>query len=81
MKIPRDVNGDDLARALRELRYECVRQSGSHMRLMTDLNGKHYVTVPRHKSLKPGTLLGGVLKPVAAHHGVTVEALLEKLDL
>jgi hypothetical protein len=31
--------------------------------------------------LKTGTLLGGVLKPVATHHKLTVEELLAKLDL
>jgi hypothetical protein len=41
----------------------------------------HHVTVPNHKPLKTGTLVGGVLKPVAAHHGLTVEQLLEKLGL
>jgi len=31
--------------------------------------------------MKTGTLMGGVLKPVAAHHGITVEELLDKLNL
>jgi hypothetical protein len=39
------------------------------------------VTVPAHRELKTGTLSGGVLKPVAAHHKLTVEELLKKLDL
>ena len=81
MKIPRDVYGTDLAKALRELGYESVRQDGSHIRLTTSVNGTHHVTVPNHKPLKTGTLVGGVLKPVAAHHGLTVEQLLEKLGL
>ena len=61
--------------------YELVRQEGSHIRLSTKLNGEHHVTIPNHKPLKTGTLVRGVLKPVAAHHGLTVEQLLEKLDL
>ena len=81
MKIPRDVHGSDLARALRVLGYERVRREGSHLRLTTQLNGEHHVTVPDHKPLKTGTLVRGVLKPVAAHHRMTVEELLEKLDL
>ena len=81
MKIPRDVYGSDLAKALRGLGYERVRQDGSHIRLTTSINGTHHVTVPNHKPLKTGTLMGGVLKPVAAHHGLTVEQLLEKLGL
>lgn len=51
------------------------------MRLTTEQGGIHHVTVPKHRPLKTGTLLGGVLKPVAFHHGITVEVLLEKLDL
>lgn len=81
MKIPRDVSGADLTRALRVLGYENVRQEGSHLRLTTRVNGTHHVTVPNHKPLKTGTLVGGVLKPVAAHHRLTVEELIRKLAL
>jgi hypothetical protein len=35
----------------------------------------------KHKPLKIGTLTKGVLKPVAAHHKLTVEELLQKLCL
>lgn len=35
MKIPRDLAGSDLAKALRELGYETTRQTGSHVRLTT----------------------------------------------
>jgi hypothetical protein len=37
--------------------------------------------VPNHKPLKTGTLVGGVLKPVAAHHKLRVEELVRLLDL
>jgi predicted RNA binding protein YcfA (HicA-like mRNA interferase family) len=79
VKIPCDLDAADLIRALRVLGYERVRQSGSHVRLTTPVGGTHHVTVPNHRPLKPGTLLGGVLKPVAAHHKLTVEILLAKL--
>jgi len=81
VKIPRNVNGGDLVRALRVLGYKRVRQNGSHIRLTTEVNGTHHLTVPNHRPLKTGTLLGGVLKPVAAHHKLTVEELLAKLGL
>lgn len=81
MKIPRDVQASDLIKALRVLGYEFVRQNGSHIRLTTKVNGKHHVTIPNHKTLKTGTMAGGVLKPVAAHHKLTMEDLLEKLAL
>ena len=81
MKIPRDVHGADLARALRILGYEQVRREGSHIRLTTQLNGTHHVTVPNHQPLKIGTLASGVLKPVAAHHKLSVEELVRRLGL
>jgi predicted RNA binding protein YcfA (HicA-like mRNA interferase family) len=81
VRIPRDIAGADLIRALRVLGYERVRQDGSHIRLTTTVGGTHHVTVPNHRPLKTGTLLGGVLKPVAAHHKLTVEQLLVKLGL
>lgn len=81
MKIPRDVHGNDLVQALRVLGYQFDRQDGSHIRLSTNLNGQHHLTIPNHKPLKTGTLVKGVLKPVAAHHHLTVEKLLQKLRL
>lgn len=81
MKIPRDIDGTKLVKALRVLGYERVRQDGSHIRLTTTVNGTHHVTVPAHKPLKTGRLLGGVLKPVAAPHRVTVEELLRQIGL
>ncbi len=81
MKIPRDVHASELIKSLRVLGYQFVRQDGSHIRLTTQLNGKHHVTIPNHKTLKTGTLTRGVLKPVAAHHKLTLEELLQKLDL
>jgi predicted RNA binding protein YcfA (HicA-like mRNA interferase family) len=81
VKVPRDVNAAELIRALRVLGYERIRQDGSHIRLTAAVGGTHHVTVPNHRPLKPGTLLGGVLKPVAAHHRLTVEELIAKLKL
>lgn len=81
MRIQRDIGASNLIRALRILGYERVRQDGSHIRLTTAVGGTHHVTVPNHRPLKTGTLLGGVLKPIAAHHQLTVEELLGKLDL
>ena len=81
MKIPGMFRRDDLIKALRVLGYQFDRQEGSHVRISTTLNGEHHVTIPRHKPLKIGTLVKGVLKPVAAHHKLTLEELLQKLRL
>jgi len=80
VKTPRNVSGLELVKALRVLGYERIRQDGSHIRLTTELDGEYHVTVPNHAPLRLGTFKG-ILKLVAAHHGLTVEELLEKLDL
>lgn len=80
MKIPRDVNGPQLVKALRVLGYVIDRQKGSHIRVTTQQDGENHEVVPHHHPIKTGTL-SGILKRIAAHHGLTVEELLEKLDL
>ena len=77
---PRDISGYDLAKALRALDYERVRQDGSHIRLTTQHGGQHHVTVPNHNPIKVGTL-AAILKAVAAHHKLTIEELLAQLAL
>jgi predicted RNA binding protein YcfA (HicA-like mRNA interferase family) len=67
MRLPRDVSGDDLVRALAKFGYVETRQTGSHVRLTTQVNGEHHVTVPRHRTLRLGTL-SGIVDEVAKHH-------------
>jgi predicted RNA binding protein YcfA (HicA-like mRNA interferase family) len=76
--VPRDVSGDDLAKALADLGYRVTRQTGSHLRLTTLERGEHHVTIPRHTALRIGTL-AGVLGAVAQHFGLSREALVERL--
>lgn len=57
MRLPRDLSGDDLAKALTLFGYEPTRQTGSHVRLTTTLEGEHHVTIPSHRAL-PATLHG-----------------------
>jgi predicted RNA binding protein YcfA (HicA-like mRNA interferase family) len=45
MRLPRDLDGVDLVKALRSCGYELTRQTGSHMRLTASVNGEHHVTV------------------------------------
>jgi predicted RNA binding protein YcfA (HicA-like mRNA interferase family) len=80
VRTPRNVSGPELLKALRALGYERIRQDGSHIRLTTQLDGEFHVTVPDHHPIKIGTFKS-ILKLVAAHHGLTVDELLEKLDL
>ncbi len=78
MRLPRDVSGDDLARCLGRLGYQTTRQTGSHLRLTTDRNGQHHITIPRHAALRIGTL-AAVLAELESHHHLDREALLDLL--
>jgi len=79
MKLPRDLSGDELVQALQGRGYRVTRQTGSHMRLTSEVKGRvHHVTVPRHGSLKVGTLRG-ILGDVAAYLERNVAALAEDL--
>jgi predicted RNA binding protein YcfA (HicA-like mRNA interferase family) len=80
MKLPRDIHGPQLVKALRVLGYEVTRQRGSHIRITTMLDGEHHEAVPAHSPIKTGTL-SGILKGVAAHHRLTVAELLSRIEL
>ena len=55
-KIPRNLSGRDLIKYLKKLGYEQSRQVGSHIRLTTEDNGVHRITIPAHDPIKVGTL-------------------------
>jgi predicted RNA binding protein YcfA (HicA-like mRNA interferase family) len=80
MKLPIDVSGPELVKALRVLGYDVSRQKGSHVRVTTQRNGEHHEVVPSHHPIKTGTL-SGILKSVAAHHRLKVDELVQLLDL
>jgi predicted RNA binding protein YcfA (HicA-like mRNA interferase family) len=78
VKLPRDLSGAELARALSKVGYKVTRQSGSHIRLTTDIPSQHHVTVPAHDTLRVGTL-SAILGDVAAHLKLDREELLRRL--
>jgi predicted RNA binding protein YcfA (HicA-like mRNA interferase family) len=78
MKIPRDLSGKELAKALHALGYEITRQTGSHIRLSTNRNGEHHLTIPAHSPLKVGTL-SAILGEIQNHHQLTRDDLLSEL--
>jgi len=78
MRIPRDLTGKELIKALGKLGYAVTRQSGSHIRLSTSKNGTHHITIPDHRPIKVGTL-AGILGDIAAHHQMTRDELLALL--
>jgi predicted RNA binding protein YcfA (HicA-like mRNA interferase family) len=71
MKLPRDINGEEAARALQRLGFVRTRQTGSHLIMR---NQGRTVVVPQHKPLKPGTLKG-----IISQAGLTVEEFMEIL--
>jgi predicted RNA binding protein YcfA (HicA-like mRNA interferase family) len=78
MSLPRDLSGEDLAKALKRLGYTVTRQTGSHMRLTTTERGQHHLTVPNHRSLKIGTL-AKILSDVAEHFEITRDEIQKRL--
>jgi len=56
VRLPRDLSGQELAVLLGRYGYEATRQTGSYLRLTTTRGGEHCMTIPRHKSLRVGTL-------------------------
>ncbi|HEX8294727.1 MAG TPA: type II toxin-antitoxin system HicA family toxin [Chthoniobacteraceae bacterium] len=67
MKLPRDLTGADVAKALQRLGFVVRRQTGSHLILRRE---HRTVVVPQHRPVKPGTLLG-----ILEQAGLTIEDL------
>ena len=71
MKLPRDLSGDEVGRALKRMGFEFVRQSGSHC--LYTKNGLH-PCVPMHREIKPKTQ-----QSILKQADLTVEQLLDHL--
>jgi predicted RNA binding protein YcfA (HicA-like mRNA interferase family) len=80
MRLPRDIDGPHLVKALAVLGYEAPRQKGSYIRVTTQRDGENHEVIPHHHPIKTGTL-ASILKRIAAHHGMSVDELMEMLDL
>jgi len=78
MKLPRDLSGAQLAKALARVGYSTTRQTGSHLRLTTASPSEHHVTIPLHDPLRVGTL-AAILADIAAHHEISRDELLNRL--
>ena len=79
MKLPRDIDGEELARKLDKYEYKITRRTGSHIRLTSSIKGaEHHITIPAHKSMKIGTL-SSILNEVAAYLEIDRKNLIEKI--
>ena len=78
-RLPRDLSGDDLVEKLEPYGYEVTRQTGSHLRLTRNTaTGEHHITVPKHKSLRVGTL-NSILSDVAVELSKNKDSLMSEL--
>jgi predicted RNA binding protein YcfA (HicA-like mRNA interferase family) len=78
MKIPRDISGSDLIKLLKPFGYTVTRQTGSHIRLTTEENGQHHITIPNHNPLKLG-LLSAIITDIAYHFNKQKEELMVEI--
>ena len=73
MKVPSDLSGQALCRALERVGFVFQRQKGSHMILRRD-DPYARVVIPDHKTLRIGTL-----KQILNEASITIEQLKEIL--
>ncbi len=78
MRLPRDLTGAQLIRALGQLGYLPTRQTGSHVRLTCQAPAQHHITIPLHDPLRIGTL-AAILSAVAESRGLTRDELQQRL--
>ena len=80
MRLPRSRSGMELANLLsRRYGYRLIRQTGSHLRLISNFKGHaDYVSVPRHSYVKIGTLID-ILNHVATYLEIDRDDLAEQL--
>ena len=78
MRLPWDFSAGQLVKSLSTFGYQATRQTGSHIRLTTKEAGEHHITIPRHDSLRIGTL-SAILSDVARHLGLSREQLAKLL--
>lgn len=78
MRIPRNISGRELIKKLENLGYYKTRQVGSHIRISTQINGAHHITIPDHKPLRIGTV-SSLLTDVCNHLKLPKEELINKL--
>jgi len=67
-----------LAGALARLDYLVSHQTGSHIRLSTERNGSHHITIPDHDAMRIGTL-SAILRDLCDHHQLSRQEILEAL--
>jgi predicted RNA binding protein YcfA (HicA-like mRNA interferase family) len=78
MKLPRDLSGRERVKKLERLDYQIDHQTGSHIRLTTEIGGIHSITIPNHAPIKIGTL-SAILRDIADHSNLSRDELISLL--
>jgi predicted RNA binding protein YcfA (HicA-like mRNA interferase family) len=79
MRLPRDISGDDIVKALHRYGYRATRQTGSHIRLTLSAENKEFhITIPKHNPLRVGTL-NNILKDLSIQLEIEKNDLIKKL--
>lgn len=79
MKIPRDVSSDKIVQLLKKYEYKVTRQTGSHIRLTSNIKEiEHNITIPKQKGLKIGTL-NNILNDISRYLEIDKESLIQNL--
>ncbi len=74
------ISGRNLVKALGYFGYEIIRIRGSHIRIRTEVSGRHSLTIPDHKEVDKG-LLSSILNDVAIHHNIRKKDVIDKIKL
>jgi len=78
-KIPRDISGSELSKLLSKYGYKVVRQTGSHIRLVSKYQeAEHKLTLPNHNPIKIGTL-NNILNDVSDYLKIPKQILISQL--
>ena len=77
MKMPRDINSDELIKVVSQYGYNISRQTGSHIRL-TNKDGSHNITIPNHSPIKIGTL-SSIIKDICTINNISISDFIKKL--
>lgn len=78
MKRPRDISSAQLIRKLGKFGYQPTRQTGSHIRLTTEENGQHHITIPQKRQLTIGKI-NAVLWELVRHFNIPRKELMKQL--
>lgn len=79
MKLPRDLDGETLAKHLcKHWGYKKVHQVGSHIILQAEQPSSHRIAIPAHNPLKIGTL-NAIISDIAAHKDALKEDVLKDI--